>query len=177
MASSYWPKASSCSDVRLAAGVDIAGSLSRSGLEVERDVADRHGHADADLLVPRARDLAGEEVPHGASRLAAAARVADAHAASVLGGEPGVLGLLEQRQAAVGYLALAGGEADEALGALGAEAQRWRRERLDRGLGEVVLCPEGTDRVDPRRWATDERRRAGVVAVDRAQVLAAKASG
>src|SRR2546427_1860891 len=177
MASSSWPKASSCSGVRLAAGMGIARSLSRSGSKVERDIADRHGHADADLLVTRARDLAAEDVPHGTSRLAAAARVADAHAASVLGGEPGVLGLLEQRQAAVGYLAPAGGEADVALGTLEAEAQRGRRERLDRGLGQAVLRPEGSDRVDQRRWPTDERRRAAVVGDHRAQVLAAKAPG
>ena len=52
-----------------------------------------------------------------------AAGVADAHAAAVLGRESGVLGLLEQRQAAVGDLAPAGGEADEALGAVGVEAR------------------------------------------------------
>src|SRR5438552_15544527 len=105
MRSSSRPKASSCSGVRLAAEVDMAGSFSGRGSEVERDVADRYGHADADLLVRGSRDLAGEDVPHVAGGLAAASRVADAHPASVLGVEPGVLGLLEQRQAAVGGLA------------------------------------------------------------------------
>src|SRR5437016_2530914 len=126
IASSSWPKASSCSGVRLAAGMGIARSFSRSGSKVKRDIADRHGHADADLLVPGARDLAAEDVPHRSGGLAAAARVADAHAASVLGGEPSVLGLLEQRQAAVGGLASAGGEADEALAAVCVEAPRGR---------------------------------------------------
>src|SRR5205085_9618786 len=75
----------------------------------------------------------------------------------------------------VGGPAPAGGEADQALGALGAEAQRGRRERLDRGLGEAVLRPEGADRVDQRRRPAYESRRAAVVGDDRVQVLAAKA--
>src|SRR5271163_3903234 len=116
MASSSWPKASSCSAVRLGAEVDMTGSFFEvGGSEVERDIADRHGYADADLFLAGRRGLAGEDVPHAAGRLASAARVADAHTASVLGRKPGVLGLLEQRQAAVGGLASAGGEADEAL--------------------------------------------------------------
>src|SRR5207253_1962250 len=177
IASSSWPKASSCSSVRFVVGVGMAGSFRGRGSELERDVAERHGHADADLLVPGARDLAREDVPHRTSRLAATARVADAHAASVLGGEPGVLGLLEQRQAAVGGFASAGGEANATLSAMGVEAQCGRRERLDRGRGQAVLCPEGSDRVDQRRWPANECRRPEVVAVGRAQVLASKAPG
>ena len=50
---------------------------------------------------PRPRDLAGGEVLDGARRLAAAARVADAHAAAELGLSPAPLCLLEQRGAAV----------------------------------------------------------------------------
>ena len=59
----------------------------------------------------------------------------------MLRGEPGVLGLLEQRHAAVGGLASAGGEADGALGTVCVEAGRERGERLDRRLRESVLRP------------------------------------
>src|SRR4051794_37634738 len=111
MASSSSPNASSWSGVSVGAEVDIVSPVvaEEGGSEVERDVADRDGHADAHEVVAGGRDLAGQHVAHGAGGLAAAARVADAHAAAEVGRETRVLGLLEQRQSAVGRLPAARG--------------------------------------------------------------------
>src|SRR5437660_2394348 len=70
-------------------------------LEVELDVTDRDGDADLDVLFVRARDRAANEVADGPRRLAAGAGVADAHPATELRAEPGLLGLLEKRPATV----------------------------------------------------------------------------
>src|SRR4051795_9973612 len=115
IASSSSPKASSWSGVSVGAEADMVSPVVARGSEVEGDVADRDGHADAHHVVVGRRDLAGQDVAHGSGGLAAAARVADAHAAAEVGREARVLGLLEQRQPAVGRLPAARGEADDAL--------------------------------------------------------------
>src|SRR5215213_3969603 len=96
------------------------------GSDVERHVADGRVDADLDELVGRGRDLAGADVAHGALELAAAARVADAHAAAGLRREPRRLGLVEQRR---------GGALHRAAAAREAHAARDVSVRVDSRLG------------------------------------------
>src|SRR3954454_25161824 len=177
IASSSSPKASSWSGVSVGAEADMVSPVIARGSEVEGDVADRDGYADAHQAVVGRRDLAGQDVAHGAGGLAAASRVADAHAAAEFGREPRVLGLLEQRQPAVGRLPAARGEADDALGGVGVEGDRGRGEGLDGRLGQAVRRPHRAYRIDQRGRPAHERRRAAMGVRDRPQVVAAEASG
>ncbi len=97
-------------------------------------VAERDADADLDLFVGSGRDLAAADVAHGARQLAAAAGVADAHAAAGLRREAGRLGLVEQRAAAVGGLDAAAREAQRAgrgVGVVRDGRVRRRDEALD----------------------------------------------
>src|SRR5581483_6472402 len=66
-------------------------------LEFELHVGARGAHAQLDHFVGLRRDLSRQQVLHGAARLLALARLADADAATVLGLESGALGFDEQR--------------------------------------------------------------------------------
>src|SRR4051812_29227445 len=68
IASSSSPKASSWSRVRVGAEADMVSPVvaEEGGSDLERDVADRDGHADAHQVVVAGRDLAGQDVAHGA---------------------------------------------------------------------------------------------------------------
>src|SRR5262249_46026399 len=134
IASSSDPKDSICLSVRRISlffvSVAIALSLVEVGSELDDDVAKRCRDADLDLLVLAGGDLAGRQVLHGARRLPAVAGVADAHPAAGGGGQSGILGLLEQRGAAVLESKVRGGEVDLAAGDAAVGDERRRQEAL-----------------------------------------------
>src|SRR3954454_24015478 len=100
IASSSLPSCSICSSVSGRVWVLVViGSSSWS--EVDGDVADRGGDAELDLLVRFGVQVAAADVAGAAGRLELRAAEADAHAAAVLGRQPGRLGLFEQGGARV----------------------------------------------------------------------------
>src|SRR6478672_8163321 len=116
MASISAPKASrsSADSTGVGVGLVMASLLVGCGSEVDGDVADGGAHADLDVFGAGARRLAAVHVADHAVVLAPGAGVADAHAAAVLGAEPGVLRLFQQGAAVVVHRL---GTADEGEGA------------------------------------------------------------
>src|SRR6187200_3525097 len=92
-------------------------------LQRDVDVADGCGHADLHVLVVGGGNRSGDQVLHHAAGLAAGAAVADAHAASAFGREPGVLGLLQPRPAVIGGMNVAFSEGDPAASSFGGNGE------------------------------------------------------